>query len=129
MILSFWLRLCPTASLPLCVFALTAVVGLNRPHLRYRIGCLLLPKHFACWWPVGHFGQGSRQIVGIAGKRQQAEGRMKKKERGMEKSEGRGQSSTGPRGSEVAQNMGRVAVREAGRPCAPRGGPANQPRT
>src|ERR1039457_4176963 len=105
MILSFWLRLCPTASLPLCVFALTAVVGLNRPHLRYRIGCLLLPNHYACGWPVGRFGQGSRQKVGIAGKRKKAEGRMKKNKGGTEKTEGRGQSSTGPRGRERAQNM------------------------
>ena len=30
MILSFWLRLCRTASLPLCDFALTAFVGFKR---------------------------------------------------------------------------------------------------
>ena len=57
------------------------------------------------------------------------EGRRQKKAEGMEESEGEGQSSTGPRGSEGAQNMGRVAVREAGRPCTPGGGPANQQRT
>jgi hypothetical protein len=55
-------------------------------------------------------------MVGIAGKRQQAERRMKKREEGTEKSEGKGQSSTGLRGSEGAQNMWRAAVREAGRP-------------
>jgi hypothetical protein len=54
--------------------------------------------------------------VGIAGKRQKAERRMKKKAGGMEKSEAKGQSSTGPRGSEDAQNMWRATVREAGRP-------------
>jgi hypothetical protein len=54
------------------------VVALRNP-LRYRIGCLPLPNHYACRWLVGRFGQGSRSIVGIAGKRQKAEGRMEKK--------------------------------------------------
>ena len=62
---------------------------------------------------MGCLGHRNHQIVGIAGKRQKAEGRMKKKDGGMEKSEAKGQSSTGPRGSEGAQNMGRAALREA----------------
>ena len=53
--------------------------------------------------------------MGIAGKRQKAERRMKKEEGGMEKSEAKGQSSTGPRGSEGAHNLWWAAVREAGR--------------
>src|ERR1035437_1370024 len=77
----------------------------GRPPLRYRIGCLPLPNHYACGWLVGRLGQRNRRIVGIAGERQKAEGRMKKKARGTEKSEAKGQSSTGPRGSEGAQNM------------------------
>ena len=79
-----------------------------------------------CGWLEGRFGQGSRQIVGIAGKRQKAGCRMQKKAGGIEKSEAKGQSSTGPRGSEGAQNMWRAAVREAGRPGTPGGGPAKQ---
>src|ERR1035437_8141172 len=35
--------------------------------LRYRIGCLPVPKQCACGWLEGCFGQGSRQIVGSGG--------------------------------------------------------------
>jgi hypothetical protein len=130
-------RLLPQHNRPETVNCRGAVVVLRlRTILRYRIGCLPPPKQHACGWLEGRFGQRSRQTVGIAWERQKAvhppqycyggrEGRMKKKEGGREKSEGRGQSSTGPRGSEGAQNMWRAAVREAGRPCTPGGGPAN----
>src|ERR1035441_6249979 len=47
MILSFWLRLCRTASLPLCVFALTAFVGFKRSE--HTCSTFLLPFTLYRW--------------------------------------------------------------------------------
>ena len=47
MILSFWLRLCRTASLPLCVFALTAFVGFK--HSERTCSTFLLPFTLYRW--------------------------------------------------------------------------------
>src|ERR1035438_7812396 len=93
--------------------------------LRYRSGCLSPPKQHACTTLAGGYAQESRKIVGIAGfpgsdgeKRQQGEARIKE-------SAGTGQSAGGLRRNEGAQNAMRAAVREAGWPGTPGGGPAN----
>jgi hypothetical protein len=85
--------------------------GAGGTPLRSRSGCLPLPYHPACNTLVGRFGQGSREIAGIAGfpgsdtgKRQKEavkEGKRKTEEgRNRRSAAGSRHRSSGPRGSQ-----------------------------